>query len=109
MNDTLETMRNGFLRDVVGLLVEHRKKQGISQEELNDRLGVADRLLGKWEAGSRQPTAFNLYCWADALELKLTVISQNSEAPKLAVVQEKEPIIGDPRSISLNLTFNAPA
>ena len=108
MNETrLETKRNDFIKDVVTRLVEERKNQGISQEELNGRLGVADRLLGKWEVGVRQPTAFNLYCWADSLNMKLTVVSNNYTPP--AQSQTLPLASNDNRLISLNLTLNASA
>ncbi len=40
---------------------------GIAQTALDDRIGVAPGLVAKWETGNRKPTAFNLYCWAEAL------------------------------------------
>jgi DNA-binding XRE family transcriptional regulator len=59
--------RQDFLKDVVGDLVDLRHKRGMTQEEVNHKIGVADRLVSKWECGIRTPTSFNLYCWADAL------------------------------------------
>ncbi|MEQ8524715.1 helix-turn-helix transcriptional regulator [Gracilimonas sp.] len=66
--------RDDFLMDVVGDLIKLRHRKGMTQEELNHRIGVADRLVSKWECGMRTPTSFNLYCWADALDGKLIVI-----------------------------------
>ncbi|HPE74776.1 MAG TPA: helix-turn-helix transcriptional regulator [Draconibacterium sp.] len=67
-------VRRDYLKDVVKELVKQRQNLNLTQEELNARLGIADRLLGKWECGLRTPTSFNLYCWALSLGLKLTVI-----------------------------------
>lgn len=67
-------VRVDYLKDVVKELVKQRKNLNLTQEELNARLGIADRLLSKWECGLRTPTSFNLYCWALSLGLKLTVI-----------------------------------
>lgn len=67
-------VRKDYLKDVVKELIKQRKQLNLSQEELNARLGIADRLLSKWECGLRTPTSFNLYCWALSLGLKLTVI-----------------------------------
>ena len=67
-------IRRDFLKDVVNQLIKQRHCLDLTQEELNARLGIADRLLSKWECGIRTPTSFNLYCWAFALGLKLTVI-----------------------------------
>lgn len=67
--------RNDFLKDVVTQLIKRRKELGITQEHLNYKLGVADRLISKWECGVRTPTSFHLYCWADALHSRLMIIS----------------------------------
>ena len=47
-----------------------RYSLGIAQNALDDRIGVAPGLVAKWETGHRKPTAFNLYCWAQALGCK---------------------------------------
>ena len=72
--------RQDFLKDVVGDLVRLRHTRGMTQENLNHKIGVADRLVSKWECGIRTPTSFNLYCWADALDGKLKVVP-NPERP----------------------------
>ena len=72
-------VREDFLRDVVGDLVSIRKDRKVTQEELNHMLGVADRLVSKWECGLRTPTAFNLYCWADALDARLKIVANDND------------------------------
>lgn len=67
-------VRNDFLGDVVRQLIKRRKNLGITQDQLNHVLGVADRLVSHWECGVRSPTAFHLYCWADALKSELIII-----------------------------------
>ena len=32
-------------------ICENRKKQGISQKELADKLGITDKAISKWERG----------------------------------------------------------
>ena len=81
--------RGDFLKDVVRVLREERKRQKISQETLNHKLGVADFLVGKWEVGIRSPTAFNLYCWADALGCEITVTKTDDEDSKKCSDVEK--------------------
>ncbi|WP_319480251.1 helix-turn-helix transcriptional regulator [uncultured Draconibacterium sp.] len=83
MKHTMNTikLRSDYLKDVVSVLVSQRHKVGISQEELNARLGVSDRLVSKWECGMRSPTSFNLYCWAYALGMKLTVTADKTIPP----------------------------
>ncbi|MDD7887875.1 helix-turn-helix domain-containing protein [Flavivirga sp. 57AJ16] len=66
--DYPDKVRADFLTDVVKPMVKQRKKLGLSQEDVDSLLGVADRLVSKWECGVRSPTAFHLYCWADALK-----------------------------------------
>lgn len=74
--------RDDFLKGLVAQLIQLRLKRGLTQEELNHRLGVADRLVSKWECGVRTPTSFNLYCWADALDGELIIIEQPNRPAK---------------------------
>ena len=83
-----QDIRNDFLRDIVGRLVSRRKELQITQEDLDFRLGTADRLVSKWECGVRTPTSFNLYCWAFALGMKLTIAANDNVPP---VPQRKPP------------------
>lgn len=72
--------RNDFLETLVNALIRRRQELRITQEELNHTLGVADRLVSKWECGTRTPLAFHLYCWADALQSRLTIVPNGVEA-----------------------------
>lgn len=83
-----ERVRNDFLQDVVKQLVQRRIQLKLTQEELNSRLGVADRLVNKWECGLRTPSGFNLYWWADALDCHL-IIAANDNRP--IHITEKRP------------------
>ena len=76
-------VRHDFLHDVVKELVIQRHRLGVTQDELNNILGVADRLVSHWECGVRSPTAFHLYCWADALKAKLAIIPNEIEVQSL--------------------------
>ncbi len=73
-------VRRDFLHDMVKQLVRQRHRLGITQDDLNHTLGVADRLVSHWECGVRSPTAFHLYCWADALKGRLVFIPDGVEA-----------------------------
>lgn len=66
--------RSDYLGGLVRTLIKRRLELGMTQEELNYKLGVADRLVSKWEVGTRTPLTFHLYCWADALKSELTII-----------------------------------
>ena len=82
--------REDFLKDVVKEPVQLRKKRNYTQEELNYRLGVADRLISKWECGTRTPTSFNLYCWADALNTKLKIVANANDKPHNRIAEKME-------------------
>ena len=73
--------RSDFLEDVVKRLIKRRLQLGMTQDDLNHRLGVADRLVSKWECGVRTPTSFHLYCWADALKSKMTIVANDNLPP----------------------------
>ncbi|GAB5476321.1 MAG: hypothetical protein Mars2KO_44200 [Maribacter sp.] len=81
--------RNDFLREVVKLLVQRRLELGVTQDELNHMLGVADRLVSKWECGVRTPSSFHLYCWADALESEMTIVANDNNLPTPEGTTEK--------------------
>ena len=81
--------RKDFLKDVVVLLVKRRLQLGITQDELNHVLGVADRLVSKWECGVRTPSSFHLYCWADALESRMTIVANDNKPPTPEGTAEK--------------------
>ena len=63
--------RLDFLTEVVKPMVKQRKKLKMTQTDVNDKLGVADYLVAKWECGMRTPTSFNLFCWAEVLGGKI--------------------------------------
>ena len=79
--------RHDFLNKVVEPMIKERNKLGITQEELDFKLGVADRLVSHWECGRRTPTAFNLFCWAEALYGEIIFRSCNElETPKNKII-----------------------
>jgi len=52
---------------LINSLIKARKKQHISQHELDDMIGTSSGQVAKWEVGARKPRAFLLTCWANAL------------------------------------------
>lgn len=69
----LSQLEQSYYAQVVGQLVDARIKRGWTQEQLDYRLQVTEGQVAKWESLTRLPGAFLLMCWADALNLKLTV------------------------------------
>ena len=75
------------MSDLVKPMIQRRKDLGFTQEDLDNKLGVADRLVSKWECGSRTPTSFHLYCWADVLDGAICFIPK-SQIPLLKTQQK---------------------
>jgi transcriptional regulator with XRE-family HTH domain len=82
-----DKIRSDFLRDIIKPMVERRHDLKLTQEDVNFKIGVADRLVSKWECGTRTPTLFNLVCWAEALDGKIVYINNNDNTPKCMVKQ----------------------
>ena len=87
--------RNDFLKRVVSQLVTRRKELGLTQDDVNDLLGVADRLVSKWECGVRTPTTFHLHCWIDALNSQLFVFDKNINLQKLFKLIEQNNLVAN--------------
>ena len=66
-----------FIANLIKQFTNRRNDLRIPQTELDDIIGCATGLVAKWETGNRKPTAFNLYCWAEALKCKITVEAIN--------------------------------
>jgi Helix-turn-helix len=64
---------------LIAALAARRKELGLSQLELDLRLNVASGHVAKWECGDRRPTAFNLFCWGDALGVKLGLLGRPAQ------------------------------
>jgi DNA-binding XRE family transcriptional regulator len=64
-----------FLRDLIQQLVDRRKALGMTQTDVNDEIGAADRLVNKWECGDRMPSGFLLFCWAKVLGGRLVFVA----------------------------------
>lgn len=71
--------RDIFLSEVIGQFVKRRKELGLTQEEVDGRLGTAERLCSKWECGQRTPTSFNFMCWAEALGASLVLLPMKEQ------------------------------
>lgn len=69
--------RNDFLAETISLFIERRKELGLTQEDVDARMGTADRLCSKWECGERMPNSFNFFCWAQALDAQLILVAKH--------------------------------
>jgi transcriptional regulator with XRE-family HTH domain len=71
--------------DIIEELIARREALGISQLELDERLGNASGLVSKWECGMRRPTGFNLACWMQALGVvRCPLVYSSDPIPRLS-------------------------
>ena len=69
---TLKKKKNDkFWNNVILPFIERRHKMGLTQMDVNEQIGVADKLVSKWESGMRRPNVYNLYNWAEVLKCKI--------------------------------------
>ena len=68
-----------------------RKQQGLSQEELADRLGLSRQAIGKWESGSSMPSIDNLIELSSILQTSVDYLLTGREPEPLS--KESESVI----------------
>ena len=64
---------------LVDQLVSRRKERHLSQESLALSIGVDTKLFGQWERKLVEPKLFNLLCWCEALQVYLTISTDDGE------------------------------
>ena len=64
---------------LVDQLVSRRKERHLSQEALAMSIGVDTKLFGQWERKLVEPKLFNLLCWCEALQVYLTISTDDGE------------------------------
>ena len=60
-------------KTLIDQLVSLRKERHLSQESLALSIGVDTKLFGQWERKLVEPKLFNLLCWCEALQVYLTI------------------------------------
>ena len=63
-----------FYGQLIGELALARRRRSLTQEELDDMLGVSRGLVAKWESFLRMPGSFMLVCWCHSLDVNLSVV-----------------------------------
>jgi transcriptional regulator with XRE-family HTH domain len=81
-------------------LIARRHSLGLSQLDLDAKLGNASGLVSKWECGMRRPTGWNLACWMAALDVKSCFLETPSSprAPRHSRVDRGEQLWLDLRA-----------
>ena len=65
--------------EIADRLVKLRKKNGLSQEELADKLGLSRQAVSKWERAESSPDTDNLICLAKLYNVSLDDLLQTSQ------------------------------
>ena len=55
-------------------LRNHRKRLGLTQEKVAERVGVSPQAISKWEAGDCLPDCFNLKALSDVYKISTDVL-----------------------------------
>ena len=76
------------MKEIVNPMIDRRKELGLTQEDVNHKLGVADFLVAKWERGTRSLTAFNFLCWAEVLKGRIAFISDDDYKTPKDMIEE---------------------
>jgi len=67
-------LERSFYGALIKELVDARKRKRLSQEQLDDDLGVSRGLVAKWECYLRMPSSFMLVCWCHSLDVNISVV-----------------------------------
>lgn len=71
-------------------LVELRKKNGLSQEQLADKLGLSRQAVSKWERAEASPDTDNLICLAKLYNISLDELLSTDETIEDIAKETKE-------------------
>lgn len=70
-------------------LRNHRKKLGMTQEEVAQKVGVSPQAISKWEAGDCLPDCFNLKAISDVYKISADVLLETESSGDLDAVSGK--------------------
>ena len=79
--------------EIADRLIQLRKKHGLSQEELADKLGLSRQAVSKWERAEASPDTDNLICLAKLYGVSLDELLSTDEDVETIVKEQvkKEP------------------
>ena len=73
------------------LIAELRRKQGLTQQQLADKLNLSNKTISKWESGSGSPDISNLPVLAEALGISVDeLLGGKLNEPKLDTNTHKD-------------------
>jgi transcriptional regulator with XRE-family HTH domain len=76
--------------EIANRLVQLRKKHGLSQEELAEKLGISRQAVSKWERAESSPDTDNLISIAKLYNVSLDELLQSDEDPDALREQDRK-------------------
>ena len=70
-------------------LRNHRKRLGMTQEEVAEKIGVSPQAISKWEAGDCLPDCFNLKAISDIYKISVDVLLETESGGDIDAVAGK--------------------
>ena len=92
--------------EIADRLVQLRKKHGLSQEELADKLGLSRQAVSKWERAEASPDTDNLICLAKLYGVSLDELLSTDDDVETIVKEQIKPEAKEERGDSIVLTDN---
>ena len=74
--------------EIADRLIQLRKKHGLSQEELADKLGLSRQAVSKWERAEASPDTDNLICLAKLYGVSLDELLSTDEDVETIVKEQ---------------------
>lgn len=66
-------------------IAQKRTAQGMTQEQLADKLGIAPKQIQRWESGKRLPDADGIMTLCETLQVSLSELLNGKDAPEDAM------------------------
>ena len=67
-----------MIKYIAKKIKEHRKKQGLTQSELAEKVGLCEKHIGQIERGAYMPTLINFFKIIQTLEINLSEFGLNT-------------------------------
>ena len=77
--------------EIANRLVQMRKKMGLSQEQLADKLGLSRQAVSKWERAEASPDTDNLICLAKLYGVSLDELLSTEDSEETIVEEQIKP------------------
>ena len=89
--DIIENIQTGVMNiDISERLQELRKKEGYSQEQVAEMLGLSRQAISKWESGQGKPEIDNIIKLTEIYHVSADYILLGTEKVSVLVPEKKE-------------------